>query len=113
MKIDGNSPQELKDLKTGLGSNFEKMECYLLPHPGLYVATNPDFNGDLNKVETPFLEQIQKFCCSVLSPKNIYLNKIGGCEMQAKEMVKYFQSYLEIFKVIQFYFQIINEVWPF
>ena len=36
---------------------------------------------------------------SLLSPRNLVVKAMGGKEVKAKEIVQYYKSYMEIFKV--------------
>ena len=36
---------------------------------------------------------------SVLSPRHLVVKSMGGKEVKAKEIVQYYKSYMEIFKV--------------
>jgi atlastin len=39
--------EELQALRRHVAASFATLACFLLPHPGLNVATNPNFNGKL------------------------------------------------------------------
>ncbi|NXV83698.1 ATLA1 protein, partial [Atlantisia rogersi] len=43
----GNQHEELQNVRKHIHSCFTKISCFLLPHPGLKVATNPNFDGKL------------------------------------------------------------------
>ena len=40
-------PEEIKLVRKHIKSCFESLNCFLMPHPGLRVATNPKFSGQL------------------------------------------------------------------
>ncbi|NXG47494.1 ATLA1 protein, partial [Psilopogon haemacephalus] len=42
-----NQHEELQNVRKHIHSCFTKISCFLLPHPGLKVATNPNFDGKL------------------------------------------------------------------
>lgn len=39
---------ELRQLREQIKTSFEKITCFLMPHPGLRVAQNPVFRGELD-----------------------------------------------------------------
>lgn len=40
--------EELQTVREHIHSCFTKISCFLLPHPGLKVATHPAFRGQLS-----------------------------------------------------------------
>jgi len=98
LKVEEKMHPELQALRKGLSSCFSDMSNFLLPHPGRHVATNPNFKGNLNQIDEEFIEHIQTFMPSVLSPRHLVVKSMGGKEVKAKEIVQYYKSYMEIFK---------------
>jgi len=98
LKIEDNLHHELSALRTNLTSCFSNMSCFLLPHPGKHVATNPKFKGTLTDIDEEFLEHLQTFIPEILSPTNLVVKVLGGKAVKAKDLVTYFKSYMEIFK---------------
>lgn len=47
LKVKENQHEELQTVREHIHSCFTKISCFLLPHPGLKVATNPSFEGQL------------------------------------------------------------------
>lgn len=42
--------EEIQSVRNHIHSCFSDVTCFLLPHPGLQVATSPDFDGKLKGV---------------------------------------------------------------
>ncbi|KDR14875.1 atlastin-like [Zootermopsis nevadensis] len=85
-------------LRKHLKSCFLDMCCFLMPHPGTTVTTNPEFDGKLSDIGTDFKKQLQKLVPMMLAPENLVVKEIGGQRVTAKELLQYFKSYLEIYK---------------
>ena len=46
-QISDNQHPELQQLRKHIRACFDRIGCFLMPHPGLKVATNPHFDGRL------------------------------------------------------------------
>lgn len=77
---------------------FNEIGCFLMPHPGLTVATNPNFNGKLSDISGDFKEQLEELIPLLLAPENLIVKQINGHTVKARDLVQYFISYLNIFK---------------
>lgn len=47
LQISDKQHPELQSLRKHIKSCFSEINCFLMPHPGLKVATNPKFDGRL------------------------------------------------------------------
>lgn len=98
LQISEKQHPELQSLRKHIRSCFSNISCFLMPHPGLKVATNPEFDGKLSDIEPDFKKQLQILVPMVLAPENLVVKEIGGQKVKAKELLQYFKSYLEIYK---------------
>ena len=46
-QVSDNQHVELQQVRRHINSCFQRINCFLMPHPGLLVATNPYFDGRL------------------------------------------------------------------
>lgn len=97
MEVD-DEHEEIQKRRSSLKSCFSEMSCFLLPHPGRNVATNPHFTGHLKDIDPEFLEHLEAFVPTVLAPEALKVKKAGGKAVRCKDMVQYFKSYMEILK---------------
>ncbi|XP_023340879.1 atlastin isoform X1 [Eurytemora carolleeae] len=98
LKIDEKQHTELQALRSNLTSCFSEMSCFLLPHPGKHVATNPNFKGELKDIDEEFLAYLQEFMPLLLSPRNLVIKSQGGKEVKTKEIIQFFKSYIDVFR---------------
>ncbi|CAH0728670.1 unnamed protein product, partial [Brenthis ino] len=97
LAISENQHHELQSLRKHIISCFEEIACFLMPHPGLTVATNPNFKGDLTDISDEFKQCLKQFVPMLTAPENLIIKKIGGQKVKAKDMMLYFKSYMNIF----------------
>ncbi|PAA49902.1 hypothetical protein BOX15_Mlig021448g3 [Macrostomum lignano] len=89
-------PQENKELREGIKKHFEKASCYLLPHPGKAVRDSK-FTGDVQRLETEFVEEIESFVEKIAAPENITVKKVNGNELSGSELIDFMEVYFEAF----------------
>ncbi|XP_046402727.1 atlastin isoform X2 [Ischnura elegans] len=98
LKLSENQHASLRSIRQHIRQCFTSISCFLMPHPGLKVATNPKFDGRLSDIEPDFKEQLHLLIPLLLAPENLVLKEISGEKVKAKELVQYFKSYIQIYK---------------
>lgn len=101
LQIDDEDPDSA-DSKTRkrIESCFERKNCFLLPYPGERVSVEEGgpFTGQISEMKGNFVEHLKVFVPSVLSPNNLLVKKIGGCDVNGQSLLEYFRVYAETFK---------------
>lgn len=97
LQISKNQHPELQSIRKHIKSCFTDICCFLLPHPGLRVATHPQFDGRLSDIEADFKENLRKLVPLLLAPENLIVKEISGQKVKAKELLPYFQSYIAVY----------------
>ncbi len=98
LEITDKQHPDLQSLRRHIKSCFEHIGCFLMPHPGLNVATNPLFDGRLSAITPEFKKSLLELVPMLLAPENLVIKKIGGHTVKGRDLVQYFKSYLNIFK---------------
>ncbi|XP_013390421.1 atlastin-2 [Lingula anatina] len=98
LELKARQHEELQSLRKHIRSCFEKIGCFLLPHPGLKVATNPHFDGRLADIEEEFKKQLKMLVPLILAPGNLITKEINGAKVTSRELVEYFKAYIIVFK---------------
>jgi len=92
-----NRHPQLQEVRENISSYFEDMCCYLMPHPGLEVATNPKFKGEISEISADFKKHISILVPLILSSKGLILKKIEGNCITGQEFITYFQAYTKLY----------------
>ncbi|KAJ8956582.1 hypothetical protein NQ317_012852 [Molorchus minor] len=50
LEVNDHQHTELQSLRKHIRSCFTEIACFLMPHPGIKVATNPNFDGRLGVI---------------------------------------------------------------
>ncbi|KAK0157616.1 hypothetical protein PV328_011331 [Microctonus aethiopoides] len=98
LEISDRQHPELQSLRKHIKSCFSDISCFLMPHPGLTIATNPKFDGRLSEIQTDFKEQLRILVPTLLAPENLLTKKINGQTVRARDLLEYFKSYIRIYK---------------
>ncbi|NXC07126.1 ATLA1 protein, partial [Orthonyx spaldingii] len=98
LKVSGNQHEELQNVRKHIHSCFTKISCFLLPHPGLKVATNPNFDGKLKEIDDEFIKNLKILIPWLLSPENLDVKEINGNHITCRGLVEYFKAYIKIYQ---------------
>jgi atlastin len=98
LEVSDKQHPELQSLRKHITSCFTEIGCFLMPHPGLTVATNPNFDGRLADITPEFKEQLNHLVVMLLHPDNLIPKEINGHTVKARDLIQYFKSYIAIYK---------------
>ncbi|XP_059481458.1 atlastin-like isoform X2 [Neocloeon triangulifer] len=99
LKVLAKQQPELHLLGRHITSCFKDISCFLMPHPGLQVSTNPNFDGRLKDIDTDFKLHLSVLVPLLLAPENLVIKEIGGQKVKANELFEFFiKSYTRICK---------------
>lgn len=89
--------EDLRKVRDHVQKCFEEISCYLLPHPGLKVACNPNFKGQLSDIEQEFKDHIKLLVPLLLDAEHIKVKNINGSRITCEELVRLFVNYMEVY----------------
>uniref|UniRef100_A0A7E4ZT60 GB1/RHD3-type G domain-containing protein n=1 Tax=Panagrellus redivivus TaxID=6233 RepID=A0A7E4ZT60_PANRE len=90
--------KELRQLREQIKTSFESIQCFLMPHPGLKVARDQYFRGELNEIEEDFQANLKVLIPSLLDSNNLVVKTVNGLPITCRELLQYFKSYVDIFQ---------------
>ncbi|KAK9739645.1 Guanylate-binding protein, C-terminal domain [Popillia japonica] len=97
LQLNDHQHPELQSLRKHIKSCFSEIACFLMPHPGLKVATSPTFDGRLSEIDPEFKHNLLILVPMLLAPENLVLKRINGQKVKARDLVQYFKSYIQIY----------------
>ncbi|KAK2819711.1 hypothetical protein Q7C36_021357 [Tachysurus vachellii] len=98
LQVKQNQHEELQNVRKHIHSCFSNINCFLLPHPGLKVATNPHFDGRLRDIDPDFKKELANLIPLLLAPENLVEKEIGGSKVTCRDLVQYFKAYMKIYQ---------------
>ncbi|XP_045904351.1 atlastin-2-like isoform X2 [Micropterus dolomieu] len=98
LQVKQNQHEELQNVRKHIHSCFSNIGCFLLPHPGLKVATNPHFDGRLRDIDEDFKKELVNLVPTLLSPENLVEKEIGGVKITCRDLLHYFKAYMKIYQ---------------
>lgn len=97
LTISPNQHPELQQLRDHIEQCFDEIECVLMPHPGLKVATNPNFDGRLAEIESDFVHELGEFVPTCLGSSQLKIKMVNGSAVTCRDLLGYFKSYIRVF----------------
>uniref|UniRef100_A0A8C9CCC8 GB1/RHD3-type G domain-containing protein n=1 Tax=Phocoena sinus TaxID=42100 RepID=A0A8C9CCC8_PHOSS len=96
LQVKQSQHEELQNVRKHIHNCFSNLGCFLLPHPGLKVATNPSFDGRLKDIDEEFKQELRNLIPLLLAPENLLEKEISGSKVICKDLVQYFKAYIKI-----------------
>ncbi|XP_064109227.1 atlastin-like isoform X4 [Macrobrachium nipponense] len=87
-----------QEVRRDLRKCFRDINCYLMPHPGFKVIQKADFDGRLADIEEEFVNHLKVLVPRLLAPENLVKKEIGGQPIKARDLLKFFTLFMEVFK---------------
>jgi atlastin len=87
---------DLKSTREQIARCFEKLDCFLLPHPG-FVVVKKNFDGSIEKIDPTFRAMVNKFVRFVFD-EELEAKLINQHPMTAPELRTYFEVYVKMFR---------------
>ncbi|CAF1266231.1 unnamed protein product [Adineta steineri] len=98
LKIRENQHRDLELVRSRLRQCFRKVNCFLMPHPGLKVTNRKEFDGRLSDIETDFKTQLQSLIPETFNIENEnFIKEINGEQITSTDLFEYFKSYCAVF----------------
>ncbi|XP_040905614.1 atlastin-2 isoform X1 [Toxotes jaculatrix] len=98
LQVKQNQHEELQNVRKHIHSCFSNIGCFLLPHPGLKVATNPYFDGRLRDIDGDFKRELAELVPLLLAPEQLVEKEIGGNKVTCRDLLEYFKAYIKIYQ---------------
>ncbi|ELK14772.1 atlastin-2 isoform X1 [Pteropus alecto] len=98
LQVKQNQHEELQNVRKHIHNCFSNLGCFLLPHPGLKVATNPSFDGRLKDIDEDFKRELRSLVPLLLAPENLVEKEISGSKVTCRDLVEYFKAYIKIYQ---------------
>lgn len=93
LKISEEQDPELQSIRRDIQSCFSDISCFLMPHPGAKVASDPCFAGCLSDIHQDFKEQLRGLVSSILQPNRLVVKKIGDSDMTCSQLLDYLEKF--------------------
>lgn len=97
LTVNDKQTPEKQQLLQGITSSFEEISGFLFPYPGNVVAQGNSFTGDLRQIDPEFIKYVKEFVPAILAPEALCVKKINHQCVRARDLVEYFQKYINIF----------------
>ncbi|XP_062249825.1 atlastin-3 [Platichthys flesus] len=98
LQVKETQHEELQTVRDHIHSCFTKISCFLLPHPGLKVATHPSFAGQLRDVAPEFRDQLKSLIPKLLNPDHLAEKEINGNKVTCMGLLEFFKAYIKIYQ---------------
>ena len=98
LEVNKNQKPELRSLREYIFKSFDKISCFLMPHPGLIVATKKDYDGCWAQIDPKFIDYLKILVETLLTPENLTIKKVNYENLKTGDLYSYILEYVKIYK---------------
>lgn len=98
LEIHDSQTSELQSVRRYVRSSFEKIDCFLMAHPGKTVARDSTYDGRWSHIDEDFVHGMDDLFEHLFSPKRLTLKKINGVPVNPAELLIFISTYVDNFK---------------
>lgn len=98
LEIHDYQTRELQTVRRYLRSSFDKIDCFLMPHPGKKVARDSKYDGSWGVIDEEFVQGMHDLFPILLQPKKLIVKKINGISLKPADLLIFINNYVENFK---------------
>ncbi|KAL4102614.1 hypothetical protein PRIC1_006358 [Phytophthora ramorum] len=95
--LSSRKQKDLADTREQISSCFEKVACFLLPHPG-HAVTEREYDGSVEAIDSRFLELLTAYLDDLFDPAHLFPKKIHGTTVTSRELFTYIKTYAGLFR---------------
>lgn len=93
--VNARKSTDLKGTREQISRCFEKVSCFLLPHPGPYV-TKKNYNGSIDNID-PFFRAMLSRYVHVIFDQFLEPKRFNGREITGTELLTFVKVYAKMF----------------
>lgn len=87
---------DLQSTREQITRCFEKLDCFMLPHPG-FAVTKKSYDGAISKIDSFFRSLLNKYVRSVFG-EDVHAKTINSRKITGKELQIFFEVYVKMFQ---------------
>jgi len=97
LKVKDDQSPALKDVRQNIGSTFDKLHCFLMPHPGP-IVTERNYDGHFSPLGDDFKEKLKELIEWMFAPQHLEKKRILNSEVTGQELEAFFKTYFGKFQ---------------
>lgn len=87
----------MRRLRERITSSYKEIGAFLMPHPGMTVVRDRNFNGSVQHIDPEFIKYVKELVPALFAPENLVVKEINGEKIRAGDLVHYIETYLNYF----------------
>lgn len=95
LKEENTQKPNMRQLRAQIKTTFNDINAFLLPFPGSKIARGT--STTMQDIDPEFIQYVKELVPFIFEPGNLLIKKINGSNVKAGDLVKYVQTYMNIF----------------
>lgn len=88
---------ENRTLRKQLRDSIEQFDAFLMPRPSNIIDKGDQFTGDMNQIDSDFIDHVKVLVPSIFAPENLIVKRMNGQHVRVADFVAKLEMFVNLF----------------
>lgn len=88
---------EMRKLRKQLRESIDEIDAFLMPYPENMIRMDTEFTGDINQIDSDFIDHVEVLVPSIFAPENLIVKRLNGQNVRVADFVGNLQFFVDLF----------------
>lgn len=88
---------DMRQLRKQIQESIDDINAFLLPYPEEMLSNAEHFTGDIDQIDSDFIENVKHLAPSILAPENLIIKRVNSRKVNVEDFVANIQTFVNLF----------------
>lgn len=88
---------DMRQLRKQIRESIDDINAFLLPYPEEMLSKAEHFTGDIDQIDSDFIENVKHLAPSIFAPENLIIKRVNSRKVNVEDFVANIQTFANLF----------------